>query len=112
MRRATYSFAGHRRSRGSAMGTLFADEGVTVDDGFAAFSWGDCMPADDLTDGTRSQPATSRRRQESTSIMSVTPDHRTSSTLAGARSISTPEIKARLAGCAVTTTPTFLRPRC
>lgn len=94
VRRATYSFAGRRRSRDSPAGTLFAGEGVTVGDDFAAFSWGDCMPAGDLTDCTPNRPID---LGETGVHYECEIGHRASSTLAGVGSISTAEIKVRLA---------------
>lgn len=110
-RRATYSFAGPSPFAWFGDGHVFAGEGVTGGDGFAAFAWGDCLPARDPNHCTRSQPINSRRTQES-SIMSVTADHRTSSTLAGARSISTRRSRPDSPRCSLTTTPTPVRPCC
>ncbi|WKN60084.1 hypothetical protein R1X32_07865 (plasmid) [Rhodococcus opacus] len=55
-RRATYSFAGPSPFAWFGDGHVFAGEGVTVGDGFAAFAWGDCMPARDPTHCARSHP--------------------------------------------------------
>ncbi len=63
-----------------------------------------CISVCDLTECTRSQPIVSRRRQES-STMSVASDHRASSTLTGAGSISTSRSSPHPPRSSRTTTP-------
>jgi len=59
------------------------------------FSWGDCMPAGDLTDGTPNRPIDLGKTGFVHHECEI--GHRASSALAGAGSISTAEIEARLA---------------